>query len=86
MAGEQPVTGSSAEGPTAEDTEGPAAFAPNRPSTSMQAEERELTPASERGVEADASAGPSLQPAGTLSIRKRGLEGEDVVRETRRRG
>ncbi len=51
---------SSAEGPTAENIEAPAALAPNRLSTSMRAEEGDLTPASGRGVEADVSAWPCL--------------------------
>ncbi len=88
MADKQPLTGSSAEGAIAENKETPVALAPNRPrtSTSMQAEERDLTLASGRGLEVDVSAGLSLQRAGTSSIRRRGLEGEDTVPETRRRG
>jgi aquaglyceroporin related protein len=59
---------------------------PNRRNTSMQREERDSTPASGRGGEADAPAVPSLQRAGTLPIRRNGVEREENDPGTRRRG
>lgn len=89
MADEHPGGGSSTEGGDVVNTStGPAVTSsPIRPSTSTQREERDSTPASRRGVEADGPAEPSLQRAGTLPIRRRGVEEENVGPDnSRRRG
>jgi aquaglyceroporin related protein, other eukaryote len=86
MADEQPAAGSIAGGGNAGNTDIGAVvtLSPNRLSTSMQREERDSTPASGRGVEAPV--GLSLQRAGTLPIRRHGVEGDNVEPETRRPG
>jgi aquaglyceroporin related protein len=63
-----------------------AAPSPNRRNTSMQREGKDSTPAFGRGVEADAPAVPPLQRAGTLPIRRYGVEREGNDPGTRRRG
>lgn len=78
MANEKPAGGSS-EGGNVGHTTGLADTSSTNPPTT-QREERDSTPASGRGVEADAPAGPSLQRAGTLPVRRHGREGEGVTR------
>jgi aquaglyceroporin related protein, other eukaryote len=85
MAAEQPVMESIAEGGNGGNpiTAPAAAPSPTRQNTSMQREERDSTPASGRGVEADVPAGLSLQRAGTLPIRRHGMEREENELGTR---
>jgi len=86
MADKQPVLGSSAEEQTTENREAPAALAPNCSSTSMQAEERELTPASGRGGEADVSSGCLCSQPEVCQFGDEDWKAKMFVPETRRRG
>ena len=84
MADDRPVAGSSAEGGNEGSTTTEAVASPSRPSVSALHEERGSIPG--RIVESGPPAGPSLQRAGTLPIRRHGLEGDDLEPGTRRRG